>query len=144
MLVGYVRINLSEATEQTIRDAVLELLWQKDREQEEELVNTLLDLEGKGLAVEGLSKVLEQLYMGNVKILLVAENFERSGYFCPVSNIPVLEPKCPTEEEPYPVEDVVDEVIELALEERAVVEVIVREDLQKKFDGVGALLRWRI
>ena len=37
-----------------------------------------------------------------------------------------------------------DEVIEFALEERAVVEVIVREDLQKKFDGVGALLRWRV
>jgi peptide chain release factor subunit 1 len=36
------------------------------------------------------------------------------------------------------------EVIELALEERAVVEVIVREDLQKKFYGVGALLRWKI
>ena len=144
MLVGYVRINPSEATEHTVRNAVLELLWQKDREQEEELVNTLLDLEGKGLAVEGLSKVLEQLYMGNVKTLLVAENFERSGYFCPVSNIPVLEPKCPTEEKPYPVEDIVNEVIELALEERAVVEVIVREDLQKKFDGVGALLRWKI
>jgi peptide chain release factor subunit 1 len=48
------------------------------------------------------------------------------------------------EEEPYTIEDVVDEVIELALEERAVVEVIVREDLQKKFDGVGALLRWKI
>ena len=36
------------------------------------------------------------------------------------------------------------DVVELALEERAVVEVIVREDLQKKFDGVGALLRWKI
>jgi peptide chain release factor subunit 1 len=36
------------------------------------------------------------------------------------------------------------DVVELALEESAVVEIIVREDLQKKFDGVGALLRWRI
>jgi len=36
------------------------------------------------------------------------------------------------------------DVVELALEERVVVEVIVREDLQKKFDGVGALLRWKI
>jgi peptide chain release factor subunit 1 len=36
------------------------------------------------------------------------------------------------------------DVVELALEERAVVEVIVREDLQKKFDGVGALLRWKV
>jgi len=36
------------------------------------------------------------------------------------------------------------DVVELALEERAVVEVIVREDLQKKFDGVRALPRWKI
>jgi hypothetical protein len=36
------------------------------------------------------------------------------------------------------------DVVELALEERAIVEIIVREDLQKKFDGVGALLRWTI
>jgi peptide chain release factor subunit 1 len=46
MLVGYVRLNPSEATEHTVRNAVLELLWQKDREQEEELVNTLSELEG--------------------------------------------------------------------------------------------------
>lgn len=44
----------------------------------------------------------------------------------------------------FPCWSPVDEVIELALEERAVVEIIVREDLQKKFDGVGALLRWKI
>jgi peptide chain release factor subunit 1 len=145
ILVGYVRLNPVEATEHMVRNAVLELLWQKDREQEEELVNTLLELKGKGLAVEGLSKVLEQLYMGNVKTLLVAENFESSGYFCPNSHIPVLNPECPLlGEEPYPVEDIVDETIELALDERAVVEIIVKEDLQKKFDGVGALLRWKI
>ncbi len=34
--------------------------------------------------------------------------------------------------------------VELALEERAVVEIIVRENLQKKFDGVGAFLRWKL
>jgi peptide chain release factor subunit 1 len=61
-----------------------------------------------------------------------------------ISHIPVLNPECPLDEEPYPVEDIVDETIELALDERAVVEIIVREDLQKKFDGVGALLRWKI
>ncbi|MBX0312247.1 MAG: peptide chain release factor 1 [Sulfurihydrogenibium sp.] len=145
ILVGYVRLNPSEATEHMVRNAVLELLWQKDREQEEELVNTLLELKGKGLAVEGLSKVLEQLYMGNVKTLLVAEDFESSGYFCPNSHIPMLNPECPLPgEEPYPVEDIVDETIELALDERAAIEIIVREDLQKKFDGVGALLRWKI
>ncbi len=143
-LVGYVELNPSEATEQDIRDALLNLLWQKDREQEEELINQLELLEGQGLAVQGLSKVLEQLYAGNVKTLLVAESFERRGYFCPISNVPVLEPVCPTEEKPHPVEDIVDELVELALEERALVEVIIREDLQRKLDGVGALLRWKI
>ncbi len=35
------------------------------------------------------------------------------------------------------------DVVKLALEERAVAEIIVREDIQKKFDGVGAFLRWK-
>jgi len=144
-LVGYVRLNPSEANEQEIREKVLDLLWQKDREQEESLINQLRSLEGEGLAVSGLSKTLEQLYVGNVKTLLVADSFEKPGFYCPQSNLPTLKPECPVDGEvPYPVEDVVDEIIELALEERASVEVIIREDLQKKLDGVGALLRWRI
>ena len=144
-LVGYVSINPSEAKEQDIMEKVLELLWQKDREEEEELVNKLLQLEGQGLAVSGVSKVLEQLQLGNVKTLIVADSFQRPGYYCPQSHVPTLKPECPIEgEEVYPVEDIVDEMLELALEEKASVEVILREDLQKRIDGVGALLRWKI
>jgi peptide chain release factor subunit 1 len=143
MLVGYVKLNPSEATEQTIRDAVLELLWQKDREQEEELVNTLLDLEGKGLAVEGLSKVLEQLNMGNVKTLLVAENFERSGYFCPVSNIPCWSLSVPQKKSPILLR-IYRGGFRACLGRKGGCGGNSQEDLQKKFDGVGALLRWRI
>ncbi|WP_448584492.1 baeRF12 domain-containing protein [Thermocrinis sp.] len=144
-LVGYVKLNPSEAKEQEIREKVLDLLWQKDREQEESLINQLELLEGQGLAVSGVSKVLEQLQMGNVKTLLVADSFEKPGFYCPESHVPTLKPECPIEGEvAYPVEDIVDEIIEFALDERASVEIIIREDLQKRLDGVGAFLRWRI
>ncbi len=144
-LVGYVKLNPSEAKEQEIREKVLDLLWQKDREQEESLINQLELLEGQGLAVSGVSKVLEQLQMGNVKTLLVADSFEKPGFYCPESHVPTLKPECPIEGEvAYPVEDIVDEIIEFALDERASIEIIIREDLQKRLDGVGAFLRWRI
>ncbi|WP_333784615.1 peptide chain release factor 1 [Thermocrinis sp.] len=144
-LVGYININPSEAKEHEIKEKVLDLLWQKDREQEESLIDQLELLEGQGLAVSGVSKVLEQLQMGNVKTLLVADSFEKPGYYCLESHLPTLKPECPVEGEvAYPVEDIVDEIIELALEERAGVEIIIREDLQKRLDGMGAFLRWRI
>ncbi|WP_448588214.1 baeRF12 domain-containing protein [Thermocrinis sp.] len=144
-LMGYVSINPSTATPQSVKEGVLEFLWQKDREQEEELINQLELLEGQGLAVSGVSKVLEQLQRGNVKTLLVANGFEKPGYYCPQSHTLTLEPVCPVEGEvAYPVEDIVDEMIELALEEKAIIEMVVREDLQKRLDGVGAFLRWRV
>ncbi|MCC6063740.1 MAG: hypothetical protein LM570_04330 [Thermocrinis sp.] len=55
-----------------------------------------------------------------------------------------LAPEDRTERESLELRGLERDVVELALEERAVVKIIVREDLQKKFDGVGALLRWKI
>ncbi|SHK44394.1 peptide chain release factor 1 [Thermocrinis minervae] len=144
-LVGYIRINPSEFTEEELRDKVLDLLWQKDREQEEELYRELVELEGKGLAVNGTSKVLEQLNIGNVRTLLVPENFKKEGYFCPQSKILMLKPECPIEgENAVYLDDLVDEAIDMALEERAQVEVIIREDVAKRIDGLAAFLRYRI
>ena len=55
-----------------------------------------------------------------------------------------LAPEDRTERESLELRGLERDVVELALEEKAVVKIIVREDLQKKFDGVGALLRWKI
>ncbi|RMH00634.1 MAG: peptide chain release factor 1 [Aquificota bacterium] len=143
-LKGYIRVNPSEVKEVELREKVMDLFIQKDREEEKRLVEELVELEGKGLAVNGTSKVLEQLYMGNVKVLLVPESFEKPGYVCANSHLPLLKPECPTEEPVYEVPDVVDEVLEFALEERARIEVIVDPELQKKIDGLACFMRFAL
>ncbi len=144
-LVGYIEINPSEAKPHEVREKVLNLLWEKDREEEKKLVQELKELEGKGLAVNGTSKVLEMLAIGNVRTLLVPEDFEKKGYLCPETHLVFLKPECPLEgEEPLEVEDIVDEVIEEALEQKATVEVIIDPEVQKKVDGLAAFLRFRL
>lgn len=144
-LVGYIEVNPSEAKPEEVREKVLNLLWEKDREQEKELIRELEELEGKGLAVNGTSKVLDMLAVGNVRTLLVPENFEKPGYLCPETHLVFLKPECPLEgEEPIQIEDIVDEVIEEALDQRAAVEVVVKEELQRRIDGLAAFLRFSL
>ncbi|WP_457600964.1 baeRF12 domain-containing protein [Hydrogenivirga sp.] len=144
-LVGYIDINPSEAKNAEVREKVINLLWEKDREQERELIEELEELVGRGLAVNGTSRVLEMLSIGNVRAVLIPEDFEKPGYLCPETHLVFLKPECPLEgEKPLEVEDIVDEVIEEALEQRAQVEVIVDKELQKKVDGLAAFLRFSL
>lgn len=143
IFMGYVQVNPTEITDTKLKSTVIDFLLQKDREQEKELIKQLEELQGRGLAVNGTSHVINQLAVGNVRMLLVPEGFEKPGYLCSQSHLPSLKPECPIEGEPvYEVPDIVDEVIELALEERALVEVIMDPDLQKKIDGLAAFLRF--
>lgn len=143
-LVGYIRVNPSYVEEGELKEKVFQLLREKDKEEERNLVQELVELEGKGLAVNGTSKVLEQLYMGNVRLLLVPEDFQKPGYVCAQSHLPMLKPECPTEEEVYEVPDIVDEIIEFALEERAKIEVITDPELQRKIDGLACFMRFAL
>lgn len=144
-LVGYIEVNPSEAKPSELVEKVFDLLWEKDREQEKELVAELRELTGRGLAVNGTSKVLEMLSIGNVRVLLVPEDFEKPGYLCPETHLVSLRPECPSDrEEPVEVEDIVDEVIEEALEQRASVELIVDKGLQREVDGLAAFLRFSL
>ena len=144
-LVGYIEVNPSEAKPHEIKEKVLQLLWEKDREEERALLEEVENLKGKGLAVSGTEKVLEMLAIGNVRTLIIPEDYEERGYLCPKSHLAFLKPQCPLEdEEAIEVEDIVDEVIEEALEQRAQVEVIVEEELRKKMNGLSALLRFSL
>ncbi|NPB06539.1 MAG: peptide chain release factor 1 [Aquificae bacterium] len=144
-LVGYLELTPEEATPQLVWEKTLDLLWEKDREQEKELIKELDELIGRGLAVRGTSRVLEMLAIGNVRTLLIAEDFQRPGYLCPKSHLAFLKPECPLpDEKPLPISDVGDEALEEALDQRATVEVIIDRELQKKVDGMSAFLRFRL
>ncbi len=144
-LIGYIETNPSEATPSEVREKVMDLLWKRDRDQERDLVVKLEELSGKGLAVNGTSKVLEMIAIGNVRTLLVPEDFEKPGYLCSRSHLVSLKPECPHgDDRPLPISDIVDEVIEEALDQKAEVEVVVDKDLQKRIDGLAAFLRFRL
>ncbi len=144
-LIGYIKLNPETASESEIREKALELILEKEKDQEEKIVNSILELEGQGLAVNGSSKVLEQLMLGNVKTLIINEDFVKPGFLCEKSHIPSLKPECPLDEEkPIELPDIIDEVVEFALEERASIKIITNKENQKKVDGLGALLRFKI
>jgi len=144
-LVGYIEANPSLVQPAEVWEKVLDLLKEKDREEEGKLLEELEELTGRGLAVNGTSRVLEMLAIGNVRTLLVPENFEKPGYLCPTTHLVSLKPECPLEgEKPVPVEDIVDELLEEALEQRARIEVIVDPEIQKRIDGLAAFLRFSL
>jgi peptide chain release factor subunit 1 len=144
-LVGYIDVNPKEATPALVREKVLDLLKERDRQEEAKLLEELKELQGKGLAVNGTEKVLNMLAMGNIKTLLVAEDFEISGYLCLDSHLPSLKPECPMEgEQAIQVSDIVDEIIEEALQQRAKVEIVVSEEVRKDIEGLAALLRFKV
>ncbi len=143
-LVGYIKANPSHVEEEEIKEKVYHLLSEKSREEEKNLVEELQELEGRGLAVNGTSKVLEQLYNGNVRLLLLPDDFQKPGYVCEKSHLPLLMPDCPLEDRVYAVPDVVDEIIEFALEERARVKVVYSEELKRNIDGLACFMRFAL
>ncbi|MCX7989772.1 MAG: peptide chain release factor 1 [Aquificaceae bacterium] len=143
-LVGYIQASPSYVDAEELKEKVFNLLLEKGKEEEEKLLKELEELEGKGLAVRGTSRVLEQLHMGNVRLLLVPLDFHKPGYVCEKSHLPLLKPECPMEEKAYEVPDVVDEVLEFALEEKARVKTIVSEELQKRVDGLACFMRFAL
>ena len=143
ILLGYIEINPATADENEVWNKLLDFRIQKDREEERGLVKLFKEELGAGRAVNGLEKTLEMLNMGNVRTLLVNEDFSAPGFICRGTDALSLKGECPSptdrREEVF---DIVDEMIEEALHQRAKVEVIVDKNLQKEIEGVGALLRF--
>ncbi len=129
---------------------------ERDFEKIGEFLSEPKNLEGcRGLAVfscsrEGLFEVLKLPYVYRNRLMvapdpLIREIFEKPGYLCPETHLIFLKPECPLEgEEPIQIEDIVDEVIEEALDQRAAVEVVVKEELQRRIDGLAAFLRFSL
>jgi peptide chain release factor subunit 1 len=145
ILLGYININPAEADEVQVWNKLLDFRIQKDREEEKELIKQFKEEIGFGRAVNGLDKTLEMLMFGNVRTLLVNEDFSAPGYVCRGTETLTLKPECPADTDKLePVFDIVNEMIEEALNQRAKVEVIVDKELQKEIDGVAAMLRFSL
>ena len=143
ILLGYIEINPAEADENEVWNKLIEFRVEKDREEEKALIEQFKEEIGYKTAVNGLERTLEMLMMGNVRTLLVNEDYTHPGYRCRGTETLALKPECPSDtDRAEPVFDLVNEMIEEALHQKAKVEVIVDKELQKEIEGVAALLRF--
>lgn len=98
---------------------------------------------GTGWAVTGARPTLRALANGQVRVLLVRAGLTGRGVRCALSGrLAMSAADCRGEGEPLPVMDIVNEVIEDAMQQR--VEVVMVDDPgARALDGLGAVLRFR-
>ncbi|MBI2485683.1 MAG: peptide chain release factor 1 [Deltaproteobacteria bacterium] len=145
--LGTISIETNLIKPDELPEKALDLLELTERRNEKKLIKEFEQRLVSGYAVNGLEATLKALMMGQVRILLVAEGFIHSGFICPESRVLVLEKSddlCPEGKTPIPVVDIVDEAIEEALGQGAEIQVILDEDIKKKIDGLGAILRFKL
>lgn len=145
--LGTISIDVNMAKPDELVEKALDFLETKERENEKKLIREFEEKSPLGLAVNNLPSTLKSLMMGQVRILLVLEEFRHSGYRCPDSGILVLEERddiCPEGKTPLPVADVVDDAIEEALAQSAEVTIIHDDEAKKKIDGIAAILRFKL
>ncbi len=97
-------------------------------------------------AVNGLTPTLKALGKGQVKTLLVEDNYSSPGFICPQTRILALKKKkgiCPEGIEPLAVVDVVDDAIEEASRQKSEIVILENRRAKTKIDGIGAILRFK-
>jgi hypothetical protein len=122
--------------------SVTSILEQR-RADEEEAALTDLGMYGpRGMLVSGIRDVLEATVLFFVRDLYVRDDLGEPGYVCRDHNWATLEPgRCPFDSsELVPVENIVDELIEMARQHGVSVTVVrQRRDLLDPYGGVAAV-----
>ena len=143
--LGTVTVDVDYAKPDMLVEESLDLLEKMRFQKQRRLIEEFDEKLGTRLAFNGLESTLKALMRGQVRILLVADGFNREGYKCPDTGFLVLEEKeglCPEGSKPVRVIDIVDEAIEEALGQKAEVEIVADDTLKKKIDGLAAILRY--
>jgi len=142
--MGAARANPTAVRPAEIRAAALECRRQFEAQQERQLIARLEGELGEGWAANGARPTLRALARGQVRTLLIRPDMTGSGYRCAVSGrLALSKAECRGEGAPIPVPDLVNEVIEDAMRQRAGVAVIHDPELGSAIDGLAAELRFR-
>ena len=143
-VIGVVKLNPKGTSIAEVREATLKVRQDWERQTERALMAELGESLGTGWAVNGMAPTLRALSRGQVRTLLVAADAAQPGFRCRDSGrLTLTERDCREEGGAEPVLDVVDDVIEEALRQRVVVNVIYEEDPQGQIEGIAGLLRFR-
>ncbi len=138
------RIPASDKTPiNELYERVLDRLTELDREQEQTLVQALQESAPDRVAL-GLDAVLQALLWGNVRTLLYDTDYSTPGYlFYPSGLLGIKADEAPPDTELiWQMPDIVDTMIERALEQGAQVEPVQSAEGRGAIRGVSALLRY--
>ncbi len=119
-----------------------------ERKTKDKLIKKLFEeYNPNGWAVAGIKSVISSLLIEQIRTLVYDKNFAQAGYICDSCNYIALEEKekCPyCEGKLVFYNDIVDEIVEDALEQNC--EIIDVEDNQRLKDagGIAAILRYKL
>lgn len=123
--------------------AAIELEQHVEREKEAKVVAGLREASATGKGVHGLAPVLGALNEHRVDRLVVSSGYAEPGWRCSCGAVLAKGPRCPgCEGEMRPIDDVVEEAIEVALANGAAVEVCVDNADLDVLGRIGAFLRY--
>jgi peptide subunit release factor 1 (eRF1) len=143
-LCGRVHVQVSGSIDE-IRGAAVEMERQVERRKEAEIVQRLREAVASGRrGVAGLGLVLEALADRRVERLLVSQGYHEAGWRCHGCDmLAVVGRKCARcGDGMEPVDDVVEEAIEMALNQSCRVEICVGNADLDVLGRIGALLRY--
>ncbi|MFW6159952.1 MAG: hypothetical protein ACOC57_02280 [Acidobacteriota bacterium] len=142
---GNLKISPGDPPEKVIKESFK--LEKELREQEEkELVECLVsELKKGGRAISGLRDTLQSLNLGEVHTLLITRHFSSEGRKClQCGFLYVDEEICPgCRVKTQPLLDVVDEVVETAMDKSCQVKHINPPTLLSRYGNIGAFLRYQ-
>lgn len=127
-------------------DQSLKIEEKIEREKEDKLVKELIENIGRGKGVAGLGKVLSAVQKKKIQTLIVSFEFKRPGFYCEkcgfISIIPQLKicPYCKIKMKE--VDDVIEKLIEEALNQNAKIEFVKDNKELEKMGKVGVILRF--
>jgi peptide chain release factor subunit 1 len=99
-----------------------------------------------GLGIVGLDSIVRGIQLGQVNMLLVQEGFTASGYRCPeCMGLQIEGPQCGyCGAVAHRVSDLVEELMEEALQQGCQVKSMTLPDSRLKTAGIGAMLRFKV
>lgn len=143
---GRVDVDLSDASDAHVREAVEKIVIEDEERLERETLDRLNESAGAGgRATRGVQDTVEALNERRVGQLLIEPGFDGVGYRCPSCGLLVLDSDggCPADgTELERLEHLREAVVEAALVQDAEVTSVRHHDDLGGFGGIGALLRF--
>jgi peptide chain release factor subunit 1 len=140
LVIGPAKLNAKSCSPGDVLNAVFAVREERERAREAEHVRDLQEGLGSRWAVNGVDTTLDMLARGQVRMLLVEPTAQKSGFRCGDTGRLSTTRDCRGEGPIHPVEDIIDEAMEEALQQGCEIDVI--EGDASTVDGLAALLRF--